>query len=568
MQRRFGEFAFLFTLMFLTACVQVKNVRSTLIDQVTLDNLNSNIDQTQTNIQSLLKQEIQQQADSNLNNKLQVVSAYSGTMDESLSNIIYNSDLAALNADEEFIRLFSVAGNSNIEPEEYYSTALAKYLLQVDYACSHPIYATYFERRYKHDKTERECPSAVPFVVLSEMNATIRWIDPKTVSSIHLVFTSDGESIVSSFGHVSLRIVICPKDAATTDQKACDKNLAEHVVLGFQAHVNDFSISIFKGLVGGYDARLFAYNFMDFYQANAISESRDLFSLPLLISSNDREKLVRSLSQMHWSYSKDYTIFSNNCTSMLQDTLGVLWGTMAKNPIMLSSYIRPDHFFESMKQSGLINPSVLYDLDQAESNGYYFPNTRPVYEKAFSVVKSNTRLPEVDSLNEYLQLNPYQRFQYLKQDRSYFNIIANNQYILDAQLLIEEYSNIFYEKQLLLRLAMFFENNDILSRADEFKAFLPNDKYSLLSSCILVPLKTMTGKLPVMDGIPATTDVTSNLQFNCPISNKELVFSTILQILSSIDPNGWKPIDSLITDFRQSMDNILELEKLLAGMPL
>ena len=565
MRFRISEYAVLSAFILLASCAQVKTVRPTLIGQATFVKLNARIDQTQANIQATLKQEIQQQSNSKLDSKLVVSDAYSGSVDGSLKQIIYNSSLSALNSDEEFVRLFSVAGNSDIAPQEYYSTALANYLLQADYACAHPIYDSYFKQRYKNDRSERGCDSALPFVVLSDMKAEIRWIDPKKVSSIHLVFSSDGESIVSSFGHVSIRLVICPTGVETSNQNACDRNLSEHLVLGFQAHVNDFSISLFKGLFGSYDARLFAYSFMDYYQANAISESRDIYSLPLLISATDREHFVRSLSQIHWSYTKDYTFFANNCTSMLQNALGELWETMAQNSIMKTSYIRPDHFFEKMKQSGLINPLLLTDLNKAEAEGYYFPNTRPVYEKAFSVVRKSISLPMVDSLNEYLQLNPHQRFQYLKQDRSYFETLANKQYILEAQMLIEEYSNIVYEKELLAQLAIYFDDNDILSRADEFKESLSNDKYSLLNRCILAPLITITGKLPIMDGIPAT-DVSNNLQFNCPISNRKHDFETLLQILSRVDPDGWKPIDSLVSDYRQSMENILELEKFLSGM--
>jgi len=565
MRFRLNKCTILFALIFITSCAQVKNIRPTLIDQVTFGKLNSKIDQTQANIQSILKQEIQQQSDSKLDNKLLVSDASSTTVDESLKNIIYNSSLSALNSDEEFVRLFSVTGNSHITPEEYYSTALANYLLQADYACSHPIYDDYFERRYQNYRNERRCPSALPFAVLSEMKAEIRWIDPKKVSSIHLVFTSDGESIVSSFGHVSLRLVICPSNVEISAQIACDRNLSEHIVVGFQAHVNDFSISLFKGLTGYYDTRLFAYSFMDFYQANAISESRDVYSLPLLVSAKDREHLVRSLSQIHWSYTSGYTFFSNNCTSRLQNTLGALWETMARNPIMTGGYIRPDHFFENMKQSGLINPLLLADLNKAEELGYFFPNTRPVYENAFRVVRNNISLPLVDSLNEYLQLNPHQRFQYLKRDRSYFETIAKNRYILEAQLLIEEYSHIVYEQELLTQLAMYFDDNDILSKADEFKESLSIDNYFSLNHCILVPLKIITGKLPIMDGIPAT-DITNKSQFYCPVSNGKHVFDTILQILSRVDPDGWSSIDSLLTDYRESMENIIELENLLSSM--
>ena len=562
MRYRLSEFAILLAFIFLTSCAQVKIVRPTLIDQDTFVKLSDKIDKTPANIQIPLKQEVQQQSNSNLGNQLLVLDGYSSTVDGSLKNIIYNSGLAALNSDEGFDRVFSVVGNSDLAPVAYYSTALANYLLQADYACRYPIYESYFERRYKDHRTDRECASAVPFVVFSDMQADIRWIDPKKVSSIHLIFTSDGESIVSSFGHVSLRLVICPPGVDATDQNACDRNLSDHVVLGFQAHVNDFSISVFKGLIGGYDTRLFANGFMDFYQTNAISESRDVYSLPLLISSKDREYLVRSLSQIHWSYSKDYTFFTNNCTSTLQNTLGVLWQAMAKNPIMTTSYIRPDHFFENMKRSGLVDPNLLADLNKAEELGYFFPNTRPVYESAFSVVSKEISFPKIDSLNEYLQLNPYQRFQYIKKDRSYFETIAKNRYVLEAQLLIEEYSNIVYEKELLLHLAMYFEENDILNRADEFRKSLSNDKFALLNSCVLAPLTAITGKLPIMDGIPAT-NVSNNFQLNCPVSKRKQDFDTVLQILSSVDQDGWKPIDTLVNDYRQSMENILELEKFL-----
>ena len=562
-----GKCAILIVLLLQGACAHVKTSRPVLLDQSTLTVLQESIAQAPGDIQPALKQELRLQAGADANAGIKTSGNYRFPPKAGLESIIYNSRLPQLNADEHFAQLFNVSADNDGIPEEYFSAALASYLLQPDYSCSHPIFSDYFGQRYKSDKPNQECLSKVPFTVITQgMKFGVRWIDPRRVSSVHLVFASEGDNIVSGFGHVALRFVICPDKAAVSDRDACDRNLFEHLVLGFQAHVNDLSISLLKGLFGGYDARLFAYKFMDFYQINAISEFRDIYSLPLLMAPEERDHFVRSLAQVHWGYSDSYSFLANNCTSMLQNALASLWGEMSQNEVMETGYIRPDHFFEAMKKSSLTNATLLADLGKAEEQGYFFPNTKPMYEKAFNVVKKAIDIPIADSLSGYVRIDPRERYQYLTDDRSYYNVLRKDQYILGAQILIEEIAYIVYEKVLMSQTAKYFSDNDIFEKENHIKAMLSTDQLVLFQECVLKPLKAMFGKLISTDGIPAPGAVGKLVQGQCPNSINKSDYDGIFRAFESIDPEGWQPIDALLYYYKESFKNIVELRKLLSNL--
>jgi len=170
---------------------------------------------------------------------------------EVLLDVLTHSQDQALIPDDEFVSLRNVVIGVQREQEQPYAAALASYLTQSDFSCQQPLYGRYFQRRYSAEPTEYQCPAEVPFSVLTRYDgATNVWLDPKRVKSIHLLFAGMSESLASRFGHLALRLVVCPE--GKTSASECDANLFEHLVLGYQAHIDELSLNTLKALNGDY----------------------------------------------------------------------------------------------------------------------------------------------------------------------------------------------------------------------------------------------------------------------------------------------------------------------------
>lgn len=244
-----------------------------------------------------------------------------------LIDILTRTGNSYLLSDGEFARVNAIVTGEGRQRQSY-ATALANYLTLPDFVCQQPVYGRYFQGRYGASPVAKPCPEEVPFSVLTQdEGAQIVWLDPRRVKSIHLLFAGKSRSMASRFGHVALRLVVCPEGKAT--EADCDSNLFEHVVLGFRAHIDELSLDTLKALSGDYKTYLFANRFMDVYQEYAIDEFREIYSLPLRMDDAQRETMVRELAEIHWSYAGSYNFFTRNCATILQKALRATWRELA-----------------------------------------------------------------------------------------------------------------------------------------------------------------------------------------------------------------------------------------------
>src|SRR5690606_31954573 len=208
------------------------------------------------------------------------------------------------------------------------------------------------------------------------------------------------------------------------------------LVLGYRANVDELSLSIWKGLTGGYKAHLYASTFMDVYQEYAIDEFREVYSLPLQLSAEQRTQMVRELAEVHWRFSGPYQFINRNCGTMLQDALRVLWPEFARHPALQSARWRPDWFFENLSTTDIVRGDSLASLEAAERQGYFFPNTKSYYEKAVAVVSSAMQDPGFSTLEEFLAIPPPVRHLQREADAGFLQRLRLDTYLRDAQLML------------------------------------------------------------------------------------------------------------------------------------
>jgi hypothetical protein len=477
-----------------------------------------------------------------------------------LNDLLDHANNPLLQPDNEFSTVSSVVSGGQqtmLLLQALYAATLTDYLTRPAFNCQQPIEARYFQKRYSAGSTAEACRDPVPFNVITRYEGMQPlWIDPARVRSIHLLFAGNGEGIASRFGHVALRFVICPENLS--DEVSCNENLAEHVVVGFQAHINDLEISMVKALRGGYQAHLFANRFMDIYQDYTIGEFRDLYSLPLRMSKDEREQMVRELAEVHWRYSGDYRFFTRNCTTLLQNTLHALSPGFVVHKEMAGTYLRPDNFFKAVKSSALAEGSKLELLKSAEQEGYFFSSTKPFYDQALTVVHGAMSAPVFTDVRTYLREDPVRRRQAITQDQHFTASLAQDPHLLGAQLMLEELSLIRSERRLMAAAALYFHGN-FPTKIKAIQAKLSPEQNNTFNHCLLAPIALLAQPLQRLPGIPDKSSpavIGNTTVSSCLTAGHLSRLREALAVISATDPAHWRQVAVATHYWAESINNI------------
>lgn len=487
------------------------------------------------------------------------ISASGATLDDSLRAL--QPDYPMLQPDQRFhevsvlLRPSAPAGDDNADTR--YRHELTAFLQNRKYACRFPVYAGYFARRYQQPVDFSACDPTVPFYLLSmREGGRVRHINPQDISEIHLLFSSQGEALVSSFGHTALRLIVCPP--GQREKTACDRNLREHIVLGFMGRMDELQLNPFKGVFGGYDAHFLGFTFMEIYRTSTLYENRSLYSLPLRLSAAERQQIVRELAEVHWSYRGDYQFFTNNCATLLQDTLQQLIGDYGRDEQLAGRYIRPDRFFAAARQSALADGRVLDDLRQAERDGYYFPSTIPYYRRALALVNQQRSLAPLPKLADYPRRTAEQRLLAVLRDSQLLTAIQQDERLREAQILLEEYVLLLQERELGLMFVRYLATRDSGQLFQQAAAQLRQQPaaQAFMKACYQQPLQQMLSRLPRSDGMPGPVFLQQyDTSADC---SDEQQRSTIRQVFAGLMSDSPLADESrrLVAEIRATLRNI------------
>lgn len=459
---------------------------------------------------------------------------------------------------EDFARIATAVTGDPAPTAADHRTELNAYRVEPDYACRQPLYARYFAARGVVAPAPAACTPQVPFVVLSVDEGTrIVWIDPARVSAVHVLFAGNSASPASRFGHVALRLVVCP--AADSTPVDCDSNLAEHLLLSFQAHVDDYTLDVLKALGGEYEAHLFASRFMDSYEQYAIGEFRELYSLPLRLQAPQRQTLVRDLAQIHWRFAGSYDFFTRNCATLLQQALAASWPDYARDPLMAGGFLRPDHLFAALRESRLADGEVLADLGRAEHDGFHFSSTRPFYEQAVASVRVQRPDGEFSSLRDYVEIAPAHRAKALHHP-DYVKRLSADAQLLQAQLMLEEYALFSSQRLLQGHAAQYLRQQDLTARASTLDAA----HGKVFQACFLQPLQQRNRPLRRSTGIPSRADRFADLPQPAAHCTSAQSRALLAEAFASSDDGSaqWRQLNDLARYRADTLDNILFLRQL------
>jgi hypothetical protein len=468
-----------------------------------------------------------------------------------------------LQSDIAFENLRNVVFGDAHLAKHSYSTTLKDYLTKSDFSCQQPLYSRYFDKIHSSEKRSALCESEIPFSVVSQYGEphTV-WLYPNRVSSVHLLFASKSNRLASRFGHVALRLIVCPEGKSNAVD--CDTNLKEHIVLGFRAHIDDFSLNTFKALSGEYKAYLFASRFMDVYQQYAISEFREVYSLPLRLDDSQKTLMVRELADIHWRYAGKYRFFTQNCATMLQNALRAIWPDFLNNDSVKTDYIRPDSLFETIKSSSLADGGKLNSLNEAEREGYYFSSTREFYSRALQEVRLAMERPEFTNIEDYLQISPVKRRLDRETDSQFSNRLATDKHLRDAQLMLEEYAILRGERLLQIEGAKYLEEQNFVANADSILGHLDAEHAKVFVDCLLNPIKQHTRPTKRLEGIPSKANIPVNTSQTsiCASSTDKKLLHEAIDSIKNAKSEHWQQLNELSNYLFESVTNLNLLKKM------
>jgi hypothetical protein len=484
--------------------------------------------------------------------------AHASPPKETIQRLVQKSNQPELQADKRFDLLEQVAGGNPPDLQTRFAEVIAEALTQARFSCTQPLYRDYLDQRYGMPASVPACADELPFLVLSRgKGASVEWLDIHRVKEIGLVFASASDNIASRFGHVSLRLTVCPK--GSEDAGACDRNLYEHISLGFLAQVDGLTLNTLSALTGKYRAYLFARPFMDTYDEYAVNEFRDLYVAPLRLDAGQRERLLRGLAQIHWQFEGEYRFFGNNCASMLQAALRTLLPEYAKETGLDEHFIRPDNFFAASRQSPWINGSKLADLRQAEREGYFFSSASPFYAKALETVRQARPLAS-RNMDEYLLVLPKERQLSRKADARYTARLRSDRHLREAEMLLEQYAMLASERTLISeggKLLQHLGTLDIEALAPRLDA----SSRQYLEQCFLAPLQVQFQPVVRYTGIPARMSLPAPpaLPARCETMEGMRQLQTAFGLLVSTDSQEWAKLQGISQYWADTVSNIKEL---------
>ncbi len=462
--------------------------------------------------------------------------------------------------DAGFRQLYMAINGSSRGLDQHYPRLLADYQSSPDFACHYPAYAHHFRQSgLPPAPSPVICTQPLPLLMADpERGLVPASLDVERVSAVHLLFAGKADdSLVSRFGHVALRVLVCPKGVmpANDPEKRCDANLSEHLVLGFQAHVDDTSINIRRGIFGGYQTHLMVMPFMETYQEYAMAEFRELYSLPLLMSRQQRQDFLRAMVQLHWAHESDYRFFTRNCATLLQDALRALWPAYQESPDLRGNYQRPDRFFRAISHSGIADAAVLADRSEALRNGYYFSSTEAAYREAASLLAAAMEYPFFSSLDEYLDQSPGLRRELIDADPGIRSQWSDNARLREVPLLLEELVLVRAEKRVMQSGVSLWEKSRKLLQSPG-RLGLAEDDDAFLQACFIQPLRSQLQPPPRQAAIPRELLPAAGVAPACGAEIERQRLRQLVQRLAEAQPAEWSQLLAGITLLGDSIQNV------------
>jgi hypothetical protein len=230
-------------------------------------------------------------------------------------------------------------------------------------------------------------------------------INPERVYQVHYLFAGKGKALMSRWGHAMFRLIVC----APFRKKAgpeCLNDVSHHLALSYRAYMSDININYSKGVFGGYPSQLFIFRYLEVQQEYNKFELRDLYSIPLKLSENQKRDFLDLTLERFWTYQGKYYFIDNNC------------GTETVKHLQVSLSEEDEKLLSSITPLRIYNDIIRNSEDLADENMGHL-SRKEMIERKFLVESM------FDSLNE--------SYQFLRKYLPSFNNKSMQKFIKNSQ---------------------------------------------------------------------------------------------------------------------------------------
>jgi hypothetical protein len=278
--------------------------------------------------------------------------------------------------------------------EENFAVNMEYFLLDPEFGCRRPSTFQYFNEHFGFNPfPSSACSMNRKLTYAQDMLSVIQGtpgaeinLDPDRIYEVHYLFAGKGSAMMSRWGHSMYRLIVC-NSKRTEVGPECLNDINDHVALTFIANTGS-EISYWRGLFGGYASRMELNSFYpNVVNEYTIDEFRELKSVPLKLSADEKRKFVNRVLEMNWEYAGRFYFLTNNCSD---EALAFLKGILPEKKIQELSVMSPLGLYEDLADVGLTDTSLLDDQSSAKLNGYYFESKESLYQKAFQKIKEGT----------------------------------------------------------------------------------------------------------------------------------------------------------------------------------
>lgn len=251
-------------------------------------------------------------------------------------------------------------------PKEAFAVNLEYFLMDPEYKCRRPTLYEYFKEKLQHTPFRRFSCQINTQVKVQDKQSRITNLDLNRLYRVDYLLADKGTDIESRFGHSMLRLIFC----APEHEKSilCEQDTKHHIVVSFRASVIDKRdaqavkkdsklwdpiLHYLKGLgiAGHYPSEMYLMSFEIILAEYNSFDYRNLLSIPLNLSLEEKRDLLNRVLEINWGYSGSYQFFTNNCKTETEDLLkSVLRG---KNIEKINAYT-PVGLREELYEAGLV----------------------------------------------------------------------------------------------------------------------------------------------------------------------------------------------------------------------
>ena len=222
-------------------------------------------------------------------------------------------------------------------------------ILDPEFECRKPATANFLSQKLNiplHGQCQKNYKVITQSAFLEDNYQQAVSIDPKRIYQVHYLFAGKGKAIMSRWGHAMFRLIVCAPYRKQAGPE-CLNDVSHHLTLSYRAYMSDINMSYSKGVFGGYPSQLFILRYLEVQQEYTKFELRDLYSVPLHLTSEQKKEFLDLTLERFWTYQGKYYFIDNNCGT---EALKHLQVTLDQDEEKLISSITPLKMYNDIQK--------------------------------------------------------------------------------------------------------------------------------------------------------------------------------------------------------------------------